>query len=179
MNMGLNYQNLDSRTRLLMLEEIEYDIARTSLYVSANLNPQGQIDYQDLLRSAAKSGSDATLAAEIQSRLNSHEKPRQLKSGGFSKPPVMRSNAHDMLAEGEFNRFYIRGLCVRAIEDGIPDVIVYRAKAVENPRSESEGKIGQSVRADALLRDLRAHQGVDTAFGLPPGPNSGLSVRLP
>jgi hypothetical protein len=91
----------------------------------------------------------------------------------------MRINAHEMLAEGEFNRFYIRGLCVRALADGIDEVVVYRAKAVQNARSESEGKIGQRVSADALLVDLRLHKGVDTALGLPPGPNSGLSVHLP
>ena len=91
----------------------------------------------------------------------------------------MRSNAHEMLAEGEFNRFYIRALCLRAIEDGMAQVIVYRAKAVQNARSESERKIGQGVPVEALLRDLRTHPGVDTALGLPPGPNSGLSVRLP
>ena len=30
----------------------------------------------------------------------------------------------------------------------------------------------------SLLDDLRAHPGTDTALGLPPGPNSGLSVCL-
>ena len=84
----------------------------------------------------------------------------KLKSGEFSKAPVMRSNAHEMLAEGEFNRFYIRALCARAIEDGLPGVTVYRAKAVENARSESQQKIGQRVPAEALLRDLRTHRAI-------------------
>jgi hypothetical protein len=91
----------------------------------------------------------------------------------------MRVNAHEMLAEGEFNRFYIRALCLRAIEDGVSEVIVYRAKDVEHARSESQQKIGSRVAAELLLRDLRTHVGVDTALGLPPGPNSGLSVHLP
>lgn len=177
--MGLNYKNLDQRTRTIMLAEIERDIAGNSLYLSDSLNPQGRADYPRLIRDAARSGSGVTLAAAIQGRLNSHEKPRKLKSGDFSKAPVMRSNAHDMLAEGEFNRFYIRALCVRAIEDGLPEVTVYRAKAVENARSESQQKIGKLVPAEALLRDLRTHPGVDTALGLPPGPNSGLSVQIP
>jgi hypothetical protein len=56
---------------------------------------------------------------------------------------------------------------------------VYRAKAVEHARSESQQKIGSCVAAEPLLRDLRTHVGVDTALGLPPGPNSGLSVHLP
>jgi len=177
--MGLDYKNLDERTRTLMLAEIEQDIAGETLFLSENLNQQGQTDYPNLIRAAARSGSDVTLGAAIRDRLNPYEKPRKLKSGGFSKPPAMRRNAHEMLAEGEFNRFYIRALCLRAIEDGIPEVIVYRAKAVENPRSESQQKIGQPVPVDALLHDLRMHPGVDTALGLPSGPNSGLCVRLP
>lgn len=184
--MALHYMNLDDKTRTLMLQEIERDIAAGTLYLSDNLTDQGKSQYPDLIRAAARTGTDETLGNAIHSRLNSHEKPRNLGSGRFSKAPVMRSNAHEMLAEGEFNRFYIRALCLRAIEEGggsghggSATVVVYRAKAVENARSESQAKIGQSVPAEALLRDLRAHQGVDTALGLPPGPNSGLSVRLP
>ncbi len=177
--MALDYRNLDERTRTLMVAEIDRDMAGGTLFLSDNLSPQGRIDYPNLLESAARTGSDVTLAAEIHPRLNPFEKPRKLKSGGFSKPPVMRSNAHEMLAEGEFNRFYIRAVCRRALEDGVPNVIVYRAKAVQNPRPESEQKIGQRISPEPLLRDLRTHPGVDTALGLPPGPNSGLSVELP
>lgn len=177
--MGLDYKNLDERTRTLILAEIERDIGANTLFLSDNLNPRGRADYPDLLRTAARNGSDVTLGAAILGRLNPYEKPRKLKSGALSKPPVMRSNAHEMLAEGEFNRFYIRALCLRAIEDGIPEVIVYRAKAVENARPESEQKIGERMSVEALLGDLRKHPGVDTALGLPAGPNSGLCVRLP
>jgi hypothetical protein len=149
------------------------------LYLSDNLSSQGRADYRALLRNAAETGTDATLAAALQTRLNEYEKPRQLKSGQLSKPPVMRVNAHEMLAEGEFNRFYARGLCARAIADGIQEVEVYRGKQVTNPRPESEAMIGRRVPAQALLDDLRTAQGVEPALGLPPGPNSGLTVRLP
>lgn len=177
--MGLNYENLDDRTRQLMIAEIDRDCDASTLYLSDNLTDRGKRDYPELIQEAARSGSDDTLAAEIRSRLNSHEKPRRLRSGGFSKPPVMRSNAHQMLAEGEFNRFYIRALCVRASEDGLSELTVFRAKEVENARSASQQMIGRRMPVEALLRDLRDRPGVDTALGLPPGPNSGLSVRLP
>lgn len=86
-------------------------------------------------------------------------------------------NAHETLAEGEFNRFYMRGLCRAAMEDGIT-VEAYRARASANPRPESEALVGREFVPAQLLADLRQHIGVDTAFGLPPGPNSGLSARL-
>jgi hypothetical protein len=175
--MGLTYKNLDEKTRRLMLLEIERDISAGTLYVSDNLNPHGQLVYPELIKAAARNGSDLTLAMAIHGWLNAYEKPRKLKSGGFSKPPVMRVNAHEMLAEGEFNRFYIRGVCLRAIEEGAFEVIVYRAKMAEHARAESEQKIGQRIAAEALLRDLRAHPGLDTALGLPPGPNSPSICR--
>ena len=57
--------------------------------------------------------------------------------------------------------------------------MVYRAKEVVNPRAESVALIGKSLLAKQLLDDLRSNIGTDAALGLPPGPNSGLSVKLP
>lgn len=47
-----------------------------------------------------------------------------------------------------------------------------------NPRVESQAKIGAIVNAEELLADIRVNVGVDTALGLPAGPNSGLSVQI-
>jgi hypothetical protein len=40
--------------------------------------------------------------------------------------------AADTLAEGEFNRFYLRGLCRRASAANMAEIEVYRAKEVAN-----------------------------------------------
>jgi len=72
-------------------------------------------------------------------------------------------NAPQTLAEGEFNRYYIRGLCARAIAEGIDEVVVYRGKAVKDPRTESQAKIGKRFNARVLLRDLRNSTGVEPA----------------
>jgi hypothetical protein len=177
--MALSFENLDERTRGFMLQEVERDIASDELYLSARLTQEGRESYASLLREAVRSGSDETLAAELRvpGRLETH-RSRQNRSGTITmaKVPV---NAPETLAEGEFNRFYARGLCLRAIEDGITEVEVYRAKDVSQPRAESIAMVGERLSSEALLEDLRISQGMDTALGLPPGPNSGLSVRLP
>ncbi len=177
--MGLNFVNLDEITRRYMIEELESDIINSKLYISTRLSPIGRQDYNSLLREAIKSYNDAWLASQLgeNGRLNKSEERRK-PSGGTSivKVPV---NAADMLGEGEFNRFYARGLCLKAIADGTGKVIVYRAKDVRNPRTESEKMIGKEIDAEALLNDLRSSIGVEPSLGLPPGPNSGLSVRLP
>ena len=177
--MPLALVNLDDQTRKYMLEEIESDIASPQrFYMSPRLSSIGCNDYPALLKQAAEAHDDEWLANQLQQngRLNAMEQ-RRTKSG-FTNAKVPY-NAHEMLAEGEFNRFYIRGLCRRAVDEGINELVVYRAKQVASPRPESQAKVGARVNTQSLLSDLRTHPGVDTALGLPAGPNSGLSVKLP
>ena len=177
--MTLKLVNLDERTRSFMLEEIGSDASSGRLYISPRLNSRGRQEYPRLLREAAERHDDSWLADQLRRNgLMKTEEERRKPKGGhtIAQVPV---TAPDTLAEGEFNRFYIRGLCLRAIQDGIPELVVYRAKQVSSPRRESEAIIGTRISPQSLLRDVRTHPGVDTALGLPPGPNSGLSVRLP
>lgn len=177
--MPLALANLDSQTRRFMLDEIEQDLASGTFFISNRLSSIGQAHYPEMLKEAVSKHDDAWLAEQLRQhgRLNTTE-PRRTPSGGMTtaKVPV---NAHEVLAEGEFNRFYARGLCRRAIEEGIPHLEIYRAKAVSSPRSESQARIGSKIDPEALLDDLRTHPGIDTALKLPAGPNSGLSVKLP
>lgn len=177
--MALRYENLDDQTRQFMLREVDADIAQRRLYTSQRLNLEGLRHYDALLREAIEAYDDAWLAHELRHRgyIKTHEKRR--KPGGgtiMAKVPV---TAPETLAEGEFNRFYARGLCLRALKEGISEVEVYRGKPVKQPRAESVSMLGKRILAAALLEDLRQSPGVEPALGLPPGPNSGLTVRLP
>jgi hypothetical protein len=99
---------------------------------------------------------------------------------GLADTRHISPTAADQIAEGDFNRYYIRGLCVRAIERGVAQVEVYRAKAVHEPRPESEALIGKRFAPAELLTDLRTHMGdLHSVLGVPGGPNSGISVRVP
>jgi hypothetical protein len=179
--MALYLENLDDRTRGLMLDEMEYDIANNQLHISPFLSGQGQRDYANLLREAIQTGTDETLAQSLREhrRIVRTQPRRQPKAGGYSIAATPE-NAAEVLAESEFNRYYIRGLARRAIEDGITDLIIYRAKPVQNPRPESEARVETSLSPQELLEDLRSHPGDEPpTLGVPSGPNSGLSVRLP
>jgi hypothetical protein len=178
--MALYLEHLDERTRQLMLEEVEYDIRHHQLHISPFLSGQGQRDYESLLREAIKEGNDETLAEN----LSKHRRilrtlPRRKPGGGYSIAATAE-NAAQILAESEFNRYYIRALARRAIEDGIAELVIYRAKPVANPRPESEARVETTISSQDLLDDLRRHTGDEIpALGVPAGPNSGLSVRLP
>lgn len=175
--MALNLVDLD-RARDAMLAEVEHDVSGGMLYRSARLTDAGWAAYPGLLKNASESGDDATLAASLRQPAYwlDQEQSRSSKGKVYWKKVPM--NAPETLAEGEFNRFYLRGLCQVALEAGMSGIVVYRAKEVENPRAESQALIGRTLAPELLLADLRAHTGVDTALGLPPGPNSGLSGRL-
>lgn len=176
--MTLQLHDLDVETRSYMLAELEHDLANDSLYVGKYLSKEGLARYPDLLRRSLESGTDASLSVELAAPglfLETYEKRKP--SGGYTTAKVPYT-APVTLAEGEFNRFYLRGLCQRAIAQGGGNIEIYRARTSSNPRAESEAMIGRRLNAQALLSDLRKHIGVDTALGLPPGPNSGLSGRL-
>ncbi len=177
--MGLNLVDLDDRTRQYMLEEVDRDVAAGTLYYGKRLTEEGARRYPELLRAAIRDGSDSTLAAELgRPGILAERETSRSKTGRVYEKSVPY-DANITLAEGEFNRFYLRGVARRAIDQRAEQLVVYRSKEVANARSASAAMVGTSIDPVRLLDDLRSHQGVDTALGLPPGPNSGLSARLP
>lgn len=174
--MGLNYKSLDNLTRQKMLEEVNYDMQANNLYLSKRFTPNGGVYYQQVLANHIQNGNDDSLAMDLKNSNSflTHEDRKTAK--GISKVKVPET-ASQTYSEGEFNRFYLRGLCLRAIAEG-KRVVIYRGRFSENPRSESEAIIGMHLDPNKLLNDLRINTGVDTALGLPPGPNSGLTAEL-
>ena len=106
--MALNLHNLDDRTRQLMLEEMDYDIAHDQVHISPFLSGQGQRDYANLLREAIQHGDDETLAKSQRAhRRITRALPWRKPEGGYMIAAAP-TNAPRILAESEFNRFYIR-----------------------------------------------------------------------
>jgi len=162
-----------------MRSEVQADIDGDTLYYGKYLSPSGTAAFPVLLLEAVTAHDDDWLINSLgQPGYHLERYPRRTPSGGWTTAKVPYSAA-ETLGEGEFNRFYVRGLCLRALADGVDSLRVERVKEVANPRQESEQLRGTLVNATALLADLREHPGVDTALGVPSGPNSGLSVELP
>jgi hypothetical protein len=166
-----NFCNLDELTRAHMLAEFEYDVSQEGgLYYSKRFTDEGRTTYPALMRKAITSGTEVTLAEELNRR-------GCMKAGELRKgvPVGAPYTAAQTFADGEFNRFYSRGVCLRAFDHGSNEVEVYRAKHSVVPREESIALIGKRLPASTFLDDFRVNVGLETALGLP-RPNSGLSI---
>jgi hypothetical protein len=174
--MPLLYADLDPTTRRYSLAELDRDEARDVATVPARIRPASIPEYEKLLREALTYYDDLWLEEHLAGKLVEFE-PRRTPSGGETTARLPE-NAARVLAEGEFNRYYMRGVCARALAEGDTDVEVYRARYSAVPRPESAELEGQRVSAAALLEELRTI-GPDASPDLMLGkPNSGMSVRL-
>jgi len=170
-----NLAHLDSVTRAYMLAELDSDLKTDTLAFSRDFSEHGRNAYSLVLREALTDGHVHTLEAALNPTFFNPE--RTDKNGKVTRLNLADSAAK--FAGGEFNRFYLRGLCLRAIAECVAELVVYRAKAPANPRPESEAMIGKRLLATDLLADLRANKGFGTYLGVPMGPHSGLSARFP
>ncbi len=178
--MGLRYENLDEKTRALMVSEIEAG----GLYLSSRLNGAGCLRWPILLKEAARWHDDDWLARQlIAQRLMSDREMLISRTGRLT----WRSNNIEVyaaaLAEREFNRYYLRALCVKATQRGIRQLEICRGKQVLELTPELEARIGGTIDAAALLDTLRRQNAssIEQSAGPVPGGllEFGLTARLP
>jgi hypothetical protein len=176
---GLHYDNLDRETRAFMVSEIRAG----GLYRGPRLNGVGVRRWPLLLEEAARWHNDDWLGRQLTEQGLIGDSELNLPwSGRRILESIKVKISATLLAEEEFNRFYLRGLCVRAIQSGIPSLEIYCGKDAAQPTQEFEERIGASINAEALLRALRCKKFVSleqSVFGISANTSSGLTARLP
>ncbi len=168
------FENLDDTTRRYMLIEVEQAIKTSQLHLSQRFSAKGQEGYPDLLREAVRTGNEVSLTAALQQQQCFME--REPYGSGTRRVPT---NAARTFAEGQFNAFYMRGICHQAIQAGA-QVEVYRAQEAIVVRPISTYQEGQRLDPQQTLMLLRhSPSGRHRGPVVPAGFNSGLSLRLP
>ena len=171
------FENLDETTRAAMLEAIDEAERSNNIYYSTRFNEAGNRQWLQLLRQAAREQNEHWLAYQLEANgLMKDFEGAHRPTGGYTIKHVPHTAAETM-AEGQFNRFYILGLCKRARAEGISDLVVYRARESVSPRPESQSLVGVRLSVDEIESQLKETK---ASFKSPlVKPNSGLSVRLP
>jgi hypothetical protein len=167
------FEDLTSDIRTRMLQELARDIEQKQIFYDSRLVENGRNLYLQILAQALEHDTPESFSEEIlkNSLLNPTEM-REISEGRTVQAKVSKI-AHRNIGEAEFNRYYMRAICLKAIEQGIEEVEVYRARASANPRPDAADR----KNAKDLLEHLRT-----TNISVPgsfPGPNSGRSVRIP
>jgi hypothetical protein len=174
--MAFNFRDLNEDTRHFMVEEIERAIREDNLYFSKRFNQTGHKEWPVLLLEAAKEHNEHWLAYQLETKgLIKGLEGSRTPSGRYTLKHVPHTAA-ETIAEGQFNRYYILGLCRQALVKGKAQVVVYRAKEVSSPRAKSTQIIGQSRAPSELIEQIRPLQSSLGHELLQP--NSGLSIHL-
>ena len=174
--MPLSYDNLDPATRRHAIAELDGDLAAGTFHATERLRPSAVVEYQRLLREAIRYYDDLWLEERAGDLLVDFEH-RSTRTGAQTTARVPEM-APRMLAEGDFNRYYMRGVALRAIEEHRQVVEVYRARLSLEPRPESAELEGHRLDAHEVLSYLRGQRVEDPTVAGLGRPNSGLSIRL-
>ena len=173
--MDMDYRHLDTYTRALMKEEVQFDVDAERVDLGKRLTSRGEADYLGLLFDSIKDGDHQTFAQQLQKE-NRMER-REQTSRGYIRVPRPAATTK---ALGAFNHYYMRAICRRALANCGTDaeVRVYRAGPRRQKRLTSQNVIGTSLQAADLLRHWQTQPQEESPPGLPIGWNSGLSLEL-
>ena len=138
------FPNFDNDTRFIMISELVRDIENGLFYEPSSLRSGYIARYKELLRKCFEYGTVEGLERAL---VRSLFKDKD-KSG--RKTP---SNIATLLAFSDFNRYYMRAILVRAIDEN-KSVCVYRAKQSLNERQESKITIGQCYFDKSVLAQM-------------------------
>lgn len=179
--MGLNYTQLTETTRRFMMQEFE----QGGHYLSPRLNEAGRARWLPLLKDALQYHTDLWLERELMRRgcLTATEYLKSTITGKTVTRAVNREQIAKVLAEGEYNRFYLRGLCLAARTRSYSHLIVTQGRLIPNAPEAIKKPVGRAVEVSGLLEILRHnnYKSVGPALGMPDGLNLPmiLTARLP
>lgn len=167
--------NLTTTIRNHMLAELKADAQRGAVTGSKRFTALGVEKWRGVLHDALANGTPESLIEALSAGGWFEEKEATHTPKGAPNIKNVSSDAAKMLGRGEFNRYYMRAVCLDAMASAHAEVEVYRAYDVAEPRGGPAE--GSRFGAASLLDDLRRNvgKGTDSRLG---APNSGLSVRV-
>jgi hypothetical protein len=149
---------LGPEIRRLMIAELHWAVEHGRFYYSKHFTAPGREKYPLLLQQALAGGTPDTLKESL-------NVPGYFQAGS-------RKNAAQTFAWDEFNKYYMRALCLLAQLPGY-DLVVVRGRHSDHPKPESNRLLGTKKDPVRFLSALR-----DVPKVNPFGANSGLTLEL-
>jgi hypothetical protein len=168
--MPMFYEELDDKTRSLMLKEFEAELASGHPYISKGLNDKGWAAFPDLMRAVIETGTEVPLINSLND--SGLWKPTEIhtKNGVITEKPRNISESSGCLGLGEFSTWYVRGLSRRLLDEGEMQCQIYRGEAPRYEPCECSIYVGAVVSAQLFYDIHRAR------YWPEPGNKDALSV---
>jgi hypothetical protein len=171
--MKYNFLDLNEEIRSLMKEEVAFDLDNGILSKSTRFNDKGNIEYSDILLKNIENGDEETMSFQLVGLFKAKEISHDKKGNKIEKD--IPSDANKNFANTEFNRFYMRALCVFALKNN-KSLEIYRAKDSLSHRLESDNSLNTKIEnvqeTLMMLRDNKEY------YNFIAKPNSGLSLKI-
>jgi hypothetical protein len=172
--MAMNYEELDEKTRLVMLQEFEDEQAGGTPYVSKGLNNNGCVAFPGLMRAAIKSGNEVSLSKALNDAVLWKPFTIDINTGGQTNKPRNIPESAAMLGLGEFSTWYVRGLARKLLNEGQAKCQIYRGEAPIDGPGECSKYEGMIVETQLIYDNHRARYwplpGNPDALSVPFGP---------
>lgn len=102
------FPNLDEQTRLIVISELESDLKTGLFYGPKSLTSTGMFKYKRLLKECFSTGTPETLQQKLS--------PSDFKEKD-DRGRKVSSNIRETLTFNDFNRYYIRAMLIRALNN--------------------------------------------------------------
>lgn len=175
--MALDLEELDDETREHMLREFEAEWATTDKYIPKSLSAEGLSAWPGLMTTAISTGDDESLRVALTA--NTHYFEPRIQTGTGSKVQNI-PQAAALLAQSEFNTYYIRGLSAKLLAESVDRAEVYRAAEPTMSKAACSTHEGTEVSVQDVYDGHRAkYHPVQApgAFSVPFQPGCHHSIR--
>jgi hypothetical protein len=174
------FEDLDSATRIEMMNEYDAEVNGGSPYTSKALSALGRSTFPELLRNAIRSGNEESLALSLLRPELWNPTETYLRAGIARERKVNISQAAQRLALTEFNTWYVRGFAGRLMKEGVTHCQAYRAAEPKWEPSDCSAHEGQVFLVEDIYRAHRArYWPVENAnaVSIPFGPGCHHTIR--
>lgn len=176
----INFEELDSVTRKIMLEEFDSEQSGGKAYLSKALSDLGRRAFPRLMRKAISDGHVVSLATELAASEYWNEEESYERNGKQHVRKVNVQSAAERLALSEFNTWYVRGLAKRLMNEGVTMCQVYRAAMPKWNTGDCASHENKIYPVETIYRGHRARYwpvANSAAMSIPFGPNCHHSIR--
>lgn len=179
--MGMKFEELDDITRGYMLQSFDAEESNPAPYRGRALSRAGQDAFPQIMNDALRAGNEETLQSALAVSHNWKASETYVRAGVARERKINIAQASERLALTEFNTWYVRGLCLRLIDESVDLCQTYRAADPKWEPAECSEHEGQVFSVSEVLGGHRARYwpepGDPHAISIPFGPSCHHSIR--